>query len=334
VTRGPYSLLDFGDGRKLESFAGYVVDRPCPAAEGIARAWPNRWQHSDARFDLATRRWQFRQPWPSQLTIDCASFSMPVQPTPFGHVGLFPEQDENWRWLTRIGRQLVADPRVTAEVACSQQAGANLEESLPSLDSTGRARVWSLNLFGYTGASTMAMVAAGLAVTHVDAARPSVQACRQAATANGWGESVIRYMVEDAAKFVGREVRRGRRYAMVVLDPPTYGHSPNGRAWRLERDLWPLLDDCLQLLGDAREPFGLLVTGHSPIVGQDDVSEFLRTHRKLQAVQRDSGLNLLSGRSKLLDSKGRQLDAGFYVRLWSLPGTDSIRSDDIGRGPT
>jgi 23S rRNA (cytosine1962-C5)-methyltransferase len=306
VTRGDYALIDFGEGRKLESFAGYLVDRPCPAADGIARARPDQWNQIDARFDLSARRWQFRRPWPAQLLMDGPGFVMPLQPTPFGHVGLFPEQQDNWQWLTWLGRQLAA----------------------PSLESSQRSPDWGLNLFGYTGASTLAMVAAGLAVAHVDAARPSVQVCRQAAELNGFGDAAIRYLVEDAAKYVQRELRRGRRYTMIALDPPAYGHAPDGRAWRLERDLWPLLENCLQLLGDPWRQCGLLVTGHSPHVDHQDVAEFLRTHRKLQSAWRNSGLNLLSGRSKLTDLQGRHLDAGFFVRWWSLSGSDSIRSDE------
>jgi 23S rRNA (cytosine1962-C5)-methyltransferase len=180
-----------------------------------------------------------------------------------------------------------------------------------------------LNLFGYRGASTLAMVSAGLGVAHVDAARPNVQACRRAAELNGWADAPIRYLVDDAVKFVAREVRRGRRYSLIVLDPPAYGHSPRGRAWRLERDLWPLLDLCLELLED---PFSLLVTGHSPQVDQTDVGEFLRCHEKLQSRWQRPGLNLSTGRSQLRDRRGRRLDAGFYVQLGSHPSRDRSTS--------
>ena len=159
----------------------------------------------------------------------------------------------------------------------------------------------------------MALVSAGLAVTHVDAAKPNVQACRCAAEYDAKGDAAIRFLVEDAVKFTNREVRRRRRYQVVVMDPPAYGHSPGGKAWRLHRDLWPLLDQTLELVSD---PFALLVTGHSPQVDQTDVSDFLRRHEKLQARWQGSGLNLESGRSQLTDSAGRSLDAGFFVRLW------------------
>ena len=296
-----YQLIDFGDGRKLESLAGYLIDRPSPAAQHLPRSRADSWQNADARYDADRRQWRFHSPWPESLEIDCGQFRMPVQPTPFGHIGLFPEQFDNWAWLIERGRELSG------------------ESALGTGDPA-----WALNLFGYTGASTMALVTAGLAVTHVDAAKPNVQACRRAAESNAKGDRPhleghlegdrpIRFLVEDAGKFTAREVRRGRRYQVVVMDPPAYGHSPGGKTWRLQRDLWPLLDQSLELVGDH---FALLVTGHSPEVDQADVAEFLRRHKKLQARGRGSGLNLESGRSQLTDTVGRSLDAGFFVRLW------------------
>ncbi len=206
---------------------------------------------------------------------------MPVAPTPYGHIGLFPEQADNWRWLS---------------------------ETTPH-DGENRH---ALNLFGYTGASTMALVAAGFAVAHVDAAKPNVQAARQAAMHNGWETAPIRYLVDDAAKFAAREVRRQRLYHTVVLDPPAYGHSPHGRPWRVERDLWPLLDDCLRLM--SPENFRLLITGHSPQVDEADVCRYLKETEFFSRADSGSGLLLASGRSQLEDRHRRVLDAGFYVR--------------------
>ena len=98
---GAYELIDFGNGRKLESLAGYVIDRPSPPAEDSKRADPSSWKNADARFDLATKRWRFSTEWPQRLSIRCGRFQMPVSPTPFGHIGLFPEQQSKWDWLSR-----------------------------------------------------------------------------------------------------------------------------------------------------------------------------------------------------------------------------------------
>ena len=273
-----YQLIDFGNGRKLESFAGRIVDRPCVAAERSRRECTPAWGDAASVFDGQSKTWRHVVPWPESLSVDCGGFKMPVRPTPFGHVGLFPEQADNWRWLR----------------SANQPEGTK-----------------ALNLFAYTGASTMALVAAGFAVAHVDAAKQNVDAARQAASLNQWEARPVRYLVDDAAQFAAREVRRGRQYHTIVLDPPAYGHGPKGNAWRLERDLWPLLDLCLQLVTPSG--FRLLITGHSEQVGAADVSDYLQQTEHLSQQQR-AAMSAESGRSQLTDRAGRLLDAGFFVR--------------------
>lgn len=230
------------------------------------------------------------------LQVDCGTFRMPVLPTPFGHVGVFPEQSDNWQWL---GSRL-ADPT----------AGQH-----------------ALNLFGYKGASTMALAVAGYHVAHVDAAKPNVVATRQAAQLNAIPDAPIRFLVDDAAKFCAREVRRQRHYQTIVLDPPAYGHGPSGKAWRLERDLWPLLTDCLRLLDPGS--FRLLITGHSPTVDAANVTGFLGGSGFLGRAKKASGLLLESGRSQLIDGIGRSLDAGFYVRVQSRDSRPAPTLDTV-----
>tara|TARA_R110002049_G_scaffold285698_3_gene466891 strand:+ start:45065 stop:45928 length:864 start_codon:yes stop_codon:yes gene_type:complete len=286
VSESRYQLIDFGDGRKLESLAGYITDRPSPAAIDDRKSDPGRWRQADAYFDAQRKAWRFAKPWPPQLTLQCDGFQMPVRPTPFGHIGVFPEQADNWRWLQSLPAK-------------------------PDEPESSRA----LNLFAYTGASTMAMVSAGYHVAHVDAARPNVQATREVAQRNGWGDAPIRYLVDDAAKFAAKEVRRGRVYHTIVLDPPAYGHTPQGKAWRLERDLWPLLENCLKLIEPGH--FRLLLTGHSPQVDQRDAARFFGEAPLLRGGGLRTGLHIDSGRSQLKDAAGRSLDAGFYVRVSS-----------------
>ncbi|GAA4471561.1 SAM-dependent methyltransferase [Novipirellula rosea] len=277
-----YQLIDFGDGLKLESLGGYLVSRPSPAAEGIRQKYPQRWRDADAVYDVSQRRWTHRSVWPESLTLDCGNFSMPVRPTPFGHIGLFPEQAKNWQWLSAKRPQ---------------------DESL------------ALNLFAYTGASTMALAQAGFSVVHVDAAKPNVAAAKVAAETNQLHDAPIRYLVDDAAKFAAREVRRQRRYHTIVMDPPAYGHSPKGKTWRLERDLWPLVDDCLELIDPM--DFRMLITGHSPQVDASDVLEYLMRSATVKAAKQNDRLRVKTGRSAIQDQSGRSLDAGFYVRVES-----------------
>lgn len=272
-----YQLLDFGDGRKLESLSGHVIDRPSPAAESARPNDAKAWLNAMSRFDESDRSWQHRDRWPDSLTIDCGEFTMPVAPTPFGHIGVFPEQRSNWDWL----------------------------QSLPAKQDDYKA----LNLFGYTGASTIALARAGYQVAHVDAAKPNVAAAKIAAQMNGLSEHPIRYLVDDAAKFAARELRRGNRYDTIVLDPPAYGHSPKGTAWRISRDVWPLLDDCLAIA--SKRGFRMLVTGHSPEVTEHDIADYVYQQLRTREI---TG-RIESGRSQLKAASGVPLDAGFYVRI-------------------
>ncbi|WP_233903322.1 class I SAM-dependent methyltransferase [Stieleria maiorica] len=284
-SHGPgYRLLDFGQGRKLESFGGRLLDRPCPAADDRRKQRPDLWKDVDSRFDPQRRRWTHHTAWSDDLQVEFAGIRMPIAPTPFGHVGVFPEQLPNWRWL-----------RETAPKAGGQASG--------------------LNLFAYTGASSIAMALEGMKVAHVDAAKPNVASARTVAGLNGLAEHPIRYLVDDAAKFVAREVRRGNRYHTIVMDPPAYGHGPSGKAWRLERDLWPLVDDCLSLLSPSG--FRLLITGHSPQVAASDVVDYLRAtlSEKLAVPVRQFDSLVDQGRLTLNDLGNRKLDAGFFVRV-------------------
>lgn len=205
---------------------------------------------------------------------------MPVVAKPYGHIGLFPEQAPHWHWLSDV------------------DAAAN-----PT----------ALNLFGYTGASTIAMMSAGLHVTHIDAAKPNVAAARSAAEANGLANTPARFMVDDANKFAAREVRRQRSYQTIVLDPPAYGHDPSGRAWRLQRDLWHLLDDVIRLI----EPLGrILVTGHTDGIDGQTVADYILLHGpKLNPAAGWKDAKIETGRNSIPALNGRELDAGFYCRI-------------------
>lgn len=219
-----YQLIDFGQGRKLESFGGRLFNRPSPAAEGEPRRSPELWRDADSFFDAGKRQWTHHTPLQSAIEVVFDRFRMPISPTPFGHLGVFPEQAPNWRWL----RTTAPDPALVGPQSTTTDAIVR-DDAVPQK---------GLNLFGYTGASSIAMAVSGLAVAHVDAAKQNVSSARSAARINGLAEHPIRYLVDDAVKFVAREVRRGNRYHTIVMDPPAYGHSPSGKAWRLERDLW------------------------------------------------------------------------------------------------
>lgn len=235
-----HELLDAGDGARLERFGRHVVVRPHPAATQ-PRGAPDRWREADLSFDR-DRGWTgrgleaARDGWHARL----ARLDFELRPTDAGQVGLFPEHASAIPWL---------------------------EDRL-----TGRTGAMVLNLFAYTGLVTLALARAGAAVAHVDAARPTVGWARRNAARNGLADRPIRWIVDDARSFVRREIRRGRRYDGVVLDPPTYGHGASGTAWRLERDLPALVDGVRSLV----EPGGfILVTAHATALDAGALGAYL-----------------------------------------------------------
>ncbi len=242
-----YELLDSGNGRKLERFGARVLDRPDPQALWEPRV-PAEWEAADLRFVRESDRgglWErpgrsftsstgLEAQWP--VAFGEARFL--IRPTPFKHVGLFPEQASNWVWTAQ---------RIEA-----------LARNGP------RPRV--LNLFGYTGAGSVLAAQSGAEVTHIDASRSSLAWMRENLESSGLASDAIRIVLEDALRFVRREVRRGSRYAGLLIDPPHYGRGPKGEKWRFEMDIAPLIREAGQLL--AEESFLVLSTyaiGFSPL---------------------------------------------------------------------
>lgn len=241
-----YDLLDAGDGARLERFGEFVVDRPAPGALAARRS-PEAWPDADLRFDR-TSGWTGPGLAKAQAgwTVRLLDLDMGLRPTAAGQVGIFPEHAEHVPWL--LGRLAAREPA----------AGP----------------VTVLHLFAATGLATLAMAAGGAAVTHVDAARPTVTWARRNAERNGLTDRPIRWIVDDALGFAERERRRGRRYDGIVLDPPTYGHGARGASasWSIERDLPPLLDVCATLISD--DGFALL-TAHTEGIGATDLGDVL-----------------------------------------------------------
>jgi 23S rRNA (cytosine1962-C5)-methyltransferase len=239
-----YELLDCGAGRKLERFGSVVLDRPAPAAADTPRRNPAAWRQAIARFERAAGdnsrgegssnergAWAHRDRLPESWRIRAGQVVLELKPTDFGHLGVFPEHAASWQWL-----------------AGQQQAA-------------GRP-VKVLNLFAYPGGATLALAAAGAEVVHVDAARSSVAWARRNAEHSGMAVAPIRWIVEDAQKFVARELKRGNRYDAVVLDPPSYGHGPQGEYWKLAEHLAELVHNCWALTGGS--PRFMLLTCHTP----------------------------------------------------------------------
>lgn len=218
-----YGLVDSGHGRKLERYGPYRFIRPEPQAMWAPRDadWQAHGEFVPGSDEDGGGRWQFaqdvpREGWP--LAWEGVRFT--AQCTPFRHLGFFPDMAPVWRWM-------------------GERLGGCEDAEL-------------LNLFGYTGVGTLALSRFGR-VAHVDASKKSVARARANAALSGLEDRPVRWLVDDAAKFTAREVRRGRRYDGIILDPPKFGRGPNGEVWRLEESLPGLVADCRRLLdADSR----------------------------------------------------------------------------------
>lgn len=276
-----HQLVDLGGAARLERFGDRLIDRPAPGALGT-RATPALWQTADLRFDR-DGGWSGPTAGAGPWSVDLDGLTFELRTTDAGQVGLFPEHATMLPWLREQVMARLGD------------AESWTPASAPAI----------LHLFAYTGLATLAMAAAGAAVTHVDASRPTVSWARHNAERSGLADRPIRWIVDDAVAFTEREVRRGRHYAGVVLDPPSYGHGPKTGAWEIERNLAPLLVVIAGLL----EPEGfVLVTAHTPSFGENRLASAVE-----QALGRPSAA-LETGELGLLTEDGRRLALGAFVR--------------------
>lgn len=274
-----YQLVDFGDARKLERFGPYLLDRPCPAADGFRKADPGIWKTAAARYervDAERGSWNRLAALPPDWTLSHDTCRLNLKLTPYGHVGVFPEQADSWDWIARQAARAARTLRV-------------------------------LNLFAYTGGSTLAAAAAGCEVTHVDAAKNVVAWARRNAQLSGLQDAPIRWIAEDATRFVNRELRRGNSYDAVILDPPSYGHGPKGEVWKIGPGLLPLLKACGQLT-KARRAF-ILLSGHSPGYGPAELEALLA-----DAVFGHCQGGVVARPLSLVSAAGGELDCGAAAR--------------------
>ncbi len=237
-----YEILDAGDGMKLERWGDVILSRPDPQV-----IWkpirPDLWRHAHAVYARSSSgggNWNYKKEFPKHWQIQYNSMKFHIEPMGFKHTGLFPEQAANWNWMQQ---------KIEARVAKGKSVSV-------------------LNLFGYTGGATVACAAAGAKVCHVDASKGMVQRASENIALSGLQNREVRYIVDDAFKFVAREIKRGHHYDGIIMDPPSYGRGPNGEVWKLEDNLYQFVKDCMTLLSD--QPLFFLLnsytTGFSPAV--------------------------------------------------------------------
>jgi 23S rRNA (cytosine1962-C5)-methyltransferase len=289
------ALVDFGGGfpgggRRLERLGGALVDRPLPHGEG-PRLRPGDWAEAVAvyraaavRGDEGRGRWEFTGPLPDPWLVRVplpvgGDLALEVRPAPSGQLGVFLEQVAQWQWL-----------------AAHAPAGGTV-----------------LSLFAHSGASSLALAAAGSRVLHVDASRQALALARGNAAASGLADRPVRWLHDDAGTVVARLLRRGTPCAGAVLDPPSWGHGPDGQAFAIDRDLVPLVENVARLMaaGGSAPAGPLLVTCHSPGWHPDRLHDTL--HRACRAAGLPAG-DLESGPLVCTDDAGRALALGSFAR--------------------
>ena len=227
-----YEVLDTSNGEKLERWGNYLLVRPDPQVVWNTPHTNPGWKKKNGHYHRSSKgggEWEFFS-LPQQWSIHYGKLTFQLKPFSFKHTGLFPEQAANWDWFSNL----------------IQNANRPIKV---------------LNLFAYTGGATLAAAAAGASVTHVDASKGMVAWAKENAASSGLSDAPIRWIVDDCQKFVEREIRRGKQYDAIIMDPPSYGRGPKGEIWKIEDAIHPLVSLCSQLLSD--KPLFFLINSYT-----------------------------------------------------------------------
>ncbi|MEN9344382.1 MAG: hypothetical protein RLZZ453_1169 [Chlamydiota bacterium] len=269
-----YALLDTGYQKKLEKFGDVTLVRPCSAALWKPVLPDAEWRKADAMFSRDGKEgWIARHPLPKNWVVELEGLSFKLSSTDFGHVGVFPEHSLLWK---------------------------PMQEALQK-----RKNPSVLNLFAYSGGATLAAAKAGAKVCHVDASKGMVAWARENAELNDLSSAPIRWIIDDVFKFLKREVKRGVRYDAILLDPPSFGRGTKQEVFKIEKDIHPLLDLCIELLSDT--PLFLLLTTHTPGM----------TGAVLQQLLSQKLKGSVTGGELLLPSTSSQLLPSGHFAKWS-----------------
>lgn len=236
-----YELIDCSEGERLERWGKYILIRPDPQVIWSTPKTNGLWYNADARYIRSSSgggSWDVYKKLPDVWQIGYSELKFNIKPMGFKHTGIFPEQAVNWDMTARV----IADAH--------------------------RNDIKMLNLFAYTGGATVSAMNAGATVTHVDASKGMVQWAKENAESSGVSDRPVRWLVDDCKKFVEREIRRGNRYDIIIMDPPSYGRGPGGEVWKLENEVYSLCGLCAKLLSDDALLFLInsYTTGLSPSV--------------------------------------------------------------------
>lgn len=235
-----YELIDSGNGRRLERFGKYILDRPDPEVMWNKNLAESEWIKADAKFINDT--WKKKSNFPESWMIEHNNLKLKLKLTPFKHVGIFPEQFFQWELISKLITQ------------------HSLQSNI-------------LNLFGYTGVASLSALQAGARVTHVDASRPAITWFKENQTLSGLADKPARIIIDDAIKFTTREIKRGIKYDGIMMDPPVYGHGPHGEKWSFTKDFPKLLDNVSQILSD--NPLFVIVNAYAVSTSSTSLANIL-----------------------------------------------------------
>lgn len=275
-----YKLVDSGNGRRLERFGAFLIDRPDPQIIWEKGLPKEEWDKANARF---SDKWnnplsQYVTRIPEKWQMEHEDIKFWLKLTPFKHTGVFPEQSSQWEYL----EQKIKEEKHQINV---------------------------LNLFAYTGIASLFAARAGAKVTHVDASRPSITWANENRELNNMQDLPIRWIVDDALKFTEREIKRGSKYDIIIMDPPVYGHSPNGEPWNFNEDFPKLMKNCKQILSE--NPVFVLVNTYAIS------SSSITLANTIQGFLGDLDGSIKNGELTIKEeSKGRLLSTGIWAR-WS-----------------
>ena len=259
IKQKEYELIDSGMGMKLERYGKYILSRPDPEALWKKNLNDKEWSNADLEFirNGTKNKWIIKNGIPNNWNISYGGLTFSIKPTSFKHIGLFPEQLPNWEWME--------------EIITNYELGIRNGEQKPRV----------LNLFAYTGGATLACAKAGGEVCHVDGSKNAVEWARVNAELSGLKDAPIRWIVDDVILFLKREIKRGRKYDAIIMDPPSFGHGPKDELWKIEEDFLGLMDLCKKVLSD--DPLFILINGYtagySSIVYENNLNDLMKEYK-------------------------------------------------------
>lgn len=267
-----YELIDSGSGRRLERFGKYILNRPDPEVMWQKTLPPEEWTKADAEF--TNDKWVTKPNFPEKWEFEINNLKLILKLTPFKHVGIFPEQKFEWDLIFKLVTQNTQPTNI-------------------------------LNLFGYTGVASLHALAAGAKVTHLDASRPAITWFKENQTLSGLEDKPARIIIDDALKFTAREIKRGVKYDGIIMDPPVYGHGPNGEKWSFNKNFPELLDNVSKIL--TPDPLFVIVNAYAISTSSTSLANIMR-----DKLQQYSG-NITNGELVLNERSGRVLSTGIYA---------------------